>query len=390
MASLLSYVPIVNRFVGNGGAVKSIDLPPVKVHELESSPEKRTRTLKHLLKANHVNHSVLFGPNNFHNHTPHILGSAYILGANENQQHTIYEEEIKQLDPWKPSPAEVTEHDWRDFLGDKKYQRAYLDFYEDNLANKDSYEWKKVVHRFMFEGEEPLVNSLIGGLGHPLIHLGYAFELDSRQVGMEALVMTSLHLPRELLEKMRNDKRLDDLFEKPGEHNFDDLFSKHEDLFLEYWNAWTFEDPIKQFEESQEAAVAFLVGSVPPGAHSYNFFICHILTTSHAVRILLPVVPKKFHMSLVRQWWLLTVALYMVLNRPKIDFENYVRPGDLKGKQWNYVVDKALNGPYCTDAHVVKVVRAMKEAAETWGDVHERYLAAAVRFVDDFRGWEFE
>lgn len=163
MASLLSYVPIVNRFIGNGGTVKSIDLPPVKVHELESSPEKRTRTLKHLLKANHVNHAVLFGPNNFHNHTPHILGSAYILGANENQQHTIYEEEIKQLDPWKPSPAEVTDHDWRNFLGDKKYQRAYLDFYEDNLANKDSYEWKKVVHRFMFEGEEPLVNSLISG-----------------------------------------------------------------------------------------------------------------------------------------------------------------------------------------------------------------------------------
>ena len=29
----------------------------------------------------------------------------------------------------------------------------------------------------------------------------------------------------------------------------------------------------------------------------------------------------------------------------------------------------------------------MKEAAMTWGDVHERYLAAAVRFADDFEGW---
>lgn len=32
----------------------------------------------------------------------------------------------------------------------------------------------------------------------------------------------------------------------------------------------------------------------------------------------------------------------------------------------------------------------MKEAAETWGDTNQKYLAAAVRFVDDFRGWEFE
>ena len=29
----------------------------------------------------------------------------------------------------------------------------------------------------------------------------------------------------------------------------------------------------------------------------------------------------------------------------------------------------------------------MKEAALTWGDVHEQYLGAAVRFADDFHGW---
>lgn len=32
-------------------------------------------------------------------------------------------------------------------------------------------------------------------------------------------------------------------------------------------------------------------------------------------------------------------------------------------------------------------IRAMREAARTWGDVHEKYLAAAVRFSDDFEGW---
>jgi len=29
----------------------------------------------------------------------------------------------------------------------------------------------------------------------------------------------------------------------------------------------------------------------------------------------------------------------------------------------------------------------MKAAALTWGDVHERYLSAAVKFADDFEGW---
>jgi hypothetical protein len=31
----------------------------------------------------------------------------------------------------------------------------------------------------------------------------------------------------------------------------------------------------------------------------------------------------------------------------------------------------------------------MREAARTWGDVHDRFLLAALRFTDDFDGWVF-
>lgn len=40
-----------------------------------------------------------------------------------------------------------------------------------------------------------------------------------------------------------------------------------------------------------------------------------------------------------------------------------------------------------TYANCLIALRAMKEAAFTWGDEHERYLAAAVHFADDFHGW---
>ncbi|RYP65524.1 hypothetical protein DL771_008281 [Monosporascus sp. 5C6A] len=411
MASLLSYVPIVNRFI-SGSDVKSrfIDIPPVEVHNVETAPEKRPRTLKHLLRANHVNHSIIYHNLQFDNHMPHILCSAYLLGADVRQLHKIYDVESEELEPWKESPAEVTESDWRDFLGDKRYQRAYVDFFEDALAMKHRYDWKRVVEEYMFSGEEPLVNGLIGGLGHPLIHLGYAYEMDNKEIAIEALSMASVQYnflhkyiddpsytkpssmkstsPLELLGKMADDQRLKGLFKEPGFANFDPLFEEHEDLVLEYWNAWTLEDPVKQFRESQEAAVALLVATVPPGTHSYNFFIVHLLTTSHAVRILLPFVPARYHINLVRGWWLLTVAVYMIRLCPKID-PDYIKPGEVAGKYWNHVEDKALNGPYATDAHFVKAVRAMREAARTWGDVHEHYLAAAVRFVDDFNGWVF-
>ncbi|KAK4187978.1 hypothetical protein QBC35DRAFT_497442 [Podospora australis] len=411
MASfLLSYVPLVNRLVG-GASYKTIDLPRVEVHNVEADADKRPRTLKHLLKANHINHSILYHNLEFDNHAAHILCSAYHLGATPEQLNHIYDEESKSLEPWKNSPAEVGDEDWQYYLGDKRFQRAFLDFFEDQLALKYTYKWRGVVDEYLFKGDEPLISGLIGGLGHPLIHLGYAYEFDSREIAMEALSLAaSQHnffhkylddpaytnprpsftspSPLELLGKLSSDSRFDHLFREPGFSNIETLFEKHEPLVLEYWNAWDINsNPTKQFQASQEAAVALLVATVAPGAHNYNFLLCHVVTTSHAVRILLPNIPAKYHVSLVRQWWLLTLAVYIAVLRPKVDPDYVPGEGELKGKGWKYVEHVALTGPWRTDAHYVKAIRTMKEMSRTWGDVHERYLAAAVRFADDFAGW---
>jgi hypothetical protein len=161
--TLLSYVPLVGKLVSAGHALKSIDIPSVEIHSIETDRDRRARCLKHLLKANHVNHSIIYHNLEFDNHTAHVLSSAYLLGATEDQLHKIYDAEAKQLESWQPSPAEITLDDWRDFLGDKRYQRAYVDFFEDALAMKFGYDWKQVVAHFMFEGKEPLVHGLIGG-----------------------------------------------------------------------------------------------------------------------------------------------------------------------------------------------------------------------------------
>ncbi|KAG0648178.1 hypothetical protein D0Z07_5847 [Hyphodiscus hymeniophilus] len=408
---MIAWVPVVNRvykyFASDNFnyAAKSIDLPSVPIHDVETAAEKRPRTLKHLLRANHVNHSVIYHDLQFHNHMPHLLGSAYLLGADEDQLQHIYDEESKQLEEWHDSPGEISDADWRHYLGDKRYQRAYVDFYEDELALKYGYDWKKVAEEYLFSGQEPLINGLIGGLGHPLIHLGYAYELSNRELGMEALAMGSvsynyLHKyldepsytkpstysttsPLEILHKIESDARFDGLFTHRGSDNIDTLFCDHEDLILEHWNAWTITDPNKQFADSQQAAVALLIRTVKEGTHAHDFFMVHLLTTSHAVRILLPLIPKKFHINLVRQWWLLTIAVYVAQLRPKISDDIEIKPS----QGWKYVDNKAVNSPYATDAHYVKALRAMKEAAFTWGDVHDWYLAAAVHFADDFRGW---
>ena len=59
-------------FLRSQGDYPSIDLPSVEIHEIETSVERRARTLKHLLKANHANYSIIYHDLRFHNHTPHV------------------------------------------------------------------------------------------------------------------------------------------------------------------------------------------------------------------------------------------------------------------------------------------------------------------------------
>ena len=243
-------------------------------------------------------------------------------------------------------------------------------------------------------------------MGHPLIHLGYAYELSSREVAIEALGLAAtcynyLHKyldvdsytrpspystssPLNILQRVRDDKRFDRVYDHLG-NDLEPLFDKHEDALLEHWNAWHILDPRKQFEESQQAAAALLVATHRPGI-KYDFFLVHLLTSSHAVRIILPLIPAKFHVTLVRQWWLLTLAYYIAQLRPNVGLD-IIEKYDLEGRDWAWVEKLAIGSRHSQDAHYVKALRALKEAARTWGDGNEFYLKAAVQFGGQFDGW---
>jgi hypothetical protein len=97
-----------------------ISLPNVSIHNIETSSDRRARTLKHLIKANHANFSIIFHDLRFHNHTPHILGSAFLLGGTSEHLNDVYEKETRSLEAWKDAPGEVTVGEWRDFLGKRE------------------------------------------------------------------------------------------------------------------------------------------------------------------------------------------------------------------------------------------------------------------------------
>ncbi len=286
-----------------------------------------------------------------------------------------------------------------------------------------------MVEKFVFErggkgtsNEEPMFSCLTAGLGHPLIHLGYAYELNSREVAMEALGLAATNYDGrlakllesgapvdksanpltystsnlfEIFARVNGDSRLDGKFE----HGSDNLSKLLEDkvltsILMEHWSAWKITDPTKDFEQSQALATALLIASGPSvGGNGYDFFLVHLLTTSHAVRILIPFFDAKYHVTLVKEWLLITLAIYIAQVRPLIK-TSYITDMDLAGRDWDFVNKTALEGPYKFDAHFVKGCRAMKEAEKVWGENgpngEQRYwLKAAVKFAGEFSGWFF-
>ena len=185
----------------------------------------------------------------------------------------------------------------------------------------------------------------------------------------------------QILQRIGEDKRLDGIFEHPGADNLETLFACQEVVVLEYWNSWNLNDPQKQFEDSQHTA-AYLLAATP----IHDFFLVHVLTSSHAVRILLPFVPQEKHVSLLRQWWLLAVVVYIAQLRPKINTDS-VKDYDSQGRDWTWIEGTSLQGQWCHDAHFVKALRAIKEAASTWGDPEMTWLKCALKVADQFRGW---
>ena len=248
--------------------------------------------------------------------------------------------------------------------------------------------------------------ALIALVAHPLIHLGYAFEISSREIAMEALGLVAtqynfLHKylddarytrsttsrglkPLDILGRIAKDERLDGIADHHGVGNLRDLFTNYEEVLMEYWNLWHINSLTAQFQDSQHDAVMLLMAT--PQGGEYNFFFVHLLTSSHALRIILPLIPTTFHVSLVRQWWLITLALYCIQSRPPVG-NNPVSNYDTSNRDWEWVEKEAIAGKWSLDAHYVKALRAMKAAAQTWGDHDSFYLRAAVRFGDTFSGW---
>lgn len=244
-------------------------------------------------------------------------------------------------------------------------------------------------------------------VGHPFIHLAYAYEYGSKEVATQALSLgcteydgfhglidhpspdnsnyktTSL---AEIMQRIHTDTRFDNIFALPGITNTELLAQKYLHVVLEHWNAWEVVDPLQQLEQICDLSVLLAI-STGDAVSSFDFFCIHLMTVAHAIRLLWVHIPQERHASILKQFALFQMVQYINQLRPAFGIER-IESVELKGRDWEWVYSTALKHKWALDSHFFKVVRAPKVMQDTYGAKDGFYLKAALKFLDEFRGWE--
>ncbi|ANB14250.1 hypothetical protein AWJ20_5211 [Sugiyamaella lignohabitans] len=400
----------------SGSGIDGLGLKPPKTYGIQQSLESK-RKLDFYLKGNHFNYNYMFNNRKFHNHLPHALVSAYFLGASPKQLEDLYEDSIQELVQWtEERPSEVTDDDWTDFFGRKNYDRAYFDYFTDKISESTK-DWKVIakqfyVDKYQADGEQPnLLSGLYSGLLHPLIHFGYAIEVDSPLIAIEALAMSCTEYndlgkllvdvvdstpgskttdPVQILQDIRNDTDFDNQLSKPFENKLPVLIKKFDSKIKHYSERLDVSNPKEVVLKLLHAGTLILTTTHQVDKPVFDFFLLHILTSSHEMAeiILSPergelVFPERFHSLLVKQLWTITVILYISQLRPLIKPEILPEMKEPIEDIWKRAIEKTLSGPQKFDSHSLKAVRAMLAAELLTKDTTGVYARAASHFANN-------
>lgn len=403
------------------------------------TPESKAK-LHQLLRANHQFYSTLYNSRKFHNHTPHALASAYFLGATPETLYELYEQNTEPLARWEEdSPAEVTDDDWFELLGDKRYERGFQDYFQEKITDGKTFDWKEVFSQFVYDERAPgaIVHGLFGGLLHPLIHLGYAAELDDWEIASESLTLAATGYQNynfdllnvvgfskpspgseralDLLAAIRADPAFDGhVSSKPGQvgsKDISDLVESHSEEITRYINRFAVgKTPDALAENLTELLVAasLLLTATHKDLDSANpdlrlpqsdFFILHLFTSTQAsLEIFLnPKTAELFSVELkyqmVQKLWTMFIILYIAQKRPSVVLARVTEPAnpdvlpgtDSNDEVWAKIYSILFTESEQYDSHVLKAVRGLLFTS--------RHVTAAQRerygVPDEAQGVEF-
>ncbi|KAI8137516.1 hypothetical protein BJV82DRAFT_566552, partial [Fennellomyces sp. T-0311] len=358
-----------------------------------------------LIQENHKEHDMFFiNARGYYNHLTHHYLAAYSLGATKERLQEIYNGHKNFLRPMPPAVGEFTEENYRVRIDNHDAYTSYLNFFKSEIEELGM---MKAVTKWLFKDD--MLARFLGGVYHPLIHLGYAIEFGLETLAVESLAMaactegdfaplmnltgSTAPIPNgtedvhHLVVKMRNDKTFDDVvkFKDPRKIDFvlsnDDAKAK----IREYATQWNCPDPGSGLQELYTTAmILFGATGIRDQGIKLDFCFMHTLTSIHAVHTLMPYLTPIQGELLLRGHLATTLAYYVARGRPSFHINalmNYESPTPAKSNNpWFNVLDRAIGSE---EVHIITVVRALALGQMVYGrSFAEAWIRAAQITLD--------
>ncbi|ORY00471.1 hypothetical protein K493DRAFT_335313 [Basidiobolus meristosporus CBS 931.73] len=357
-------------------------------------------TLFDLLDEHHRRFHIDYG-GYLANHVTHNLFSLYALGATSECLTSHFNQSAQNLERFPPSKINITEENWRFFLGQKKYYTDYVKFFDQRIRLFG------LLETFQKYGSI-LIPGLLGNSLHPLVHLGFGVEFEHPSVTSEGLAyaaMTYLSYGelideastpfnqnlgcRQILEMIRTDKRFDGPFEGQFQAKVKILVKSRADLLKSYVDAWVSRGQDINIEEKLREltrTVTQIYASECLKGKS-NIFLGHILTSSNAVKSLMPHLSTVDRTRLFRVYWLAVISHYIIQGRPHIHILQHTEiSGAEQTAPWPVIIHEVLTNQ---DDKVPNLVRTLMWAEQENGFEDGLYRRAAEMTVNMTKEYEW-
>ena len=369
----------IKKTVERGPFFPQLTIPGAFPHSPTISPEE-TRLVAELLEKDAKEHHMYFNDKGFHNHLTHMLLADYSLGASVKRLKEVYKQEDQMQ---RPKPQKHSDFKWTEHLGEKEYYSDYLDFM---LKEVEKLGRIGAIEKYAFDEENNMLARFVGGVYHPMIHIGYGLEFGIDGMVAEGLAQMCTHadlnkalVPREIktskgvgltaldiAKAMIEDKHFDGIVKYEDDRKFMTFYDKKPELILEYAEKWSLspdkEDLLDKVRELMILGVAVYAGPQRPDKEVvFDFFLMHALTSSLFLPVFVQHLSPKLGMKFLRGKFAMDLAHFAGRNRPKLHLEQFTSTTEFT-KSWKEIFELAMAHG---DEHIPKVIRALKQA-ERW------------------------
>ena len=333
----------------------------------DASPPVRDPTLAALLAKNRENHPVYGG--GLANHLSMELCALAALGATAQRLNEFSADYSKRLTPFPGGGVKIARDNWRAQLRNDGALHGFAQYFESELRSRG----RDVVLREVLEVFAPTVSS---ELFHCMIRTAYGVQFDddaeiAHGLAYWAIMQESLgalgsgagseHDFAALLARVR---------ETPALAKAQLTGNSNPGRMLQASRLDGFAALVDSFAADDKALDSVARASLELYAATRSFVALHAVTSTHALRILLPYFPDRA--LAVRYQAQALIAAYIRMGAPAIEAQSAA-----DAPAWEPTVAKAVAS---ADDHDAKFVYACRDEQSARGG--DLYRVAAARRVD--------